>query len=419
MNSITSNGDSLFLGRQPILDRSQATIGYELLFRPTAAILPVGATLSAATADVVCSAYAELGVAQALGTQLAFIRVDADFLCNDLIQVLPATHVVFELDADLASSPVVLERCRDLNGAGYQFAVTGCDGVTNSLRPLLALASYAKLDVEGVDETILAGIVAQLRTTSLRLIADKVETPSSHALAERLGFDAFQGYYFARPVLVSGRKLGAATQTLVRLIKLLNDEAETHEIESVIKGEPALVANLLRLTNSVGVGAASRVTSVRQAITVLGRKQLSRWLQLLLFAHPDGSTGIRNNPLMQLAALRGHFLELLVQRCYPARPQMCDPAFIVGLLSVMPAALEMPMAEILAQISVSNDVRDALESHAGQLGQLLELVEHYDNNDIDAAGNMLANMGSRLGQQTLNLCLTEAIGWMMSLGVEE
>jgi EAL and modified HD-GYP domain-containing signal transduction protein len=120
MNSTTQNGKDLFLGRQPILDRSQATIGYDLLFRATAASAPVDPVASDATADVVCNAYAELGVAQALGSQLAFIHVDADFLCNDLIQVLPATHVVFELDARLAGVAHVIERCRDLHGAGYK-----------------------------------------------------------------------------------------------------------------------------------------------------------------------------------------------------------------------------------------------------------------------------------------------------------
>jgi EAL and modified HD-GYP domain-containing signal transduction protein len=97
---------------------------------------------------------------------------------------------------------------------------------------------------------------------------------------------------------------------------------------------------------------------------------------------------------------------------------MMDPAFIVGLMSVMPAALEMPMGEILEQITVTDEVRAALESRGGQLGQLLELVEHYDDNNIDGAAGMLARMGGRLGHQTLNLCLSEAIAWMMNLGQE-
>lgn len=412
MAGAANDDGNLFLGRQPILDRKQAALGYELQFQP---LQTEGQTAtSIATAEMVCGAYAELGLAKALGSQLAFIPVDESFLCNDMVQVLPAEHVVLVVEA--TDSPAVLERCRELRGAGYTLAVHGSEGLR--VGPLLTLASYAKIDIESQDEAQLAATITQLRTLPLTLIAGRVEIPAMHALAERLGFDAYQGYYFARPMLVSGRKLGVATQTLIRLISLLEKDAESSSIEAVLKGEPGLVASLLRLSNSVGVsGAGTKTTSLRHAIATLGRKQLMRWLQLLLFAHPDGR-GIRSNPLMQLAALRGHFLELLVQRCYPARPQMADPAFIVGLMSVMPAALEIPMGEILEQITLSPEVREALESRGGQLGQLLELIEYYDNSNIDGAATLLARMGGRLGHQTLNLCLSEAISWMLSLGDE-
>jgi EAL and modified HD-GYP domain-containing signal transduction protein len=407
-------GGSLFLGRQPILDRHQATLGYEFHFRTVESEQGVATPSSMATAEMVCGAFAELGLGRALGKQLAFIPVDEEFICNDLIQVLPAEQVVLVVKPDVSAAAI--ERCRELRSAGYTLAVEGCEGISNG--PLLGLASYAKVDINSNDEAHLSATVNHLRTLSLKLIADNVETPETQALAERLGFNGYQGYYFARPVLVSGRKLSVATQTLLRLITLLNQDADTAKLADVMKGEPGLVANLLRLSNSVAViGVAPKTTSVRHAIALIGRDQLRRWLKLLMFAHPDGR-GIRSNPLMQLAALRGHFLELLVQRCYPARPQMADPAFIVGLMSVMPAALEMPMGEILEQITVTPEVREALESRGGQLGQLLELIEYYDNSNIDGAATMLARMGGRLGHQTLNLCLSEAIAWMMNLGEE-
>lgn len=407
-----SQSASLFLGRQPILDRRHATLGYEFHFRTVASEQGQATPAAVATAEMVCGAFAELGLSKALGKQLAFIPVDEEFICNDMVQVLPVDQVVLVVKPDVSAAAI--ERCRELRSAGYTLAVEGCEGV--SAGPLLSLASYAKVDIKGHDEAHLVATVNHLRTLPLKLIADNVESPETQALAERLGFNGYQGYYFAHPVLVSGRKLSVATQTLLRLINLINQDADIAKLEAVMKGEPGLVANLLRLSNSVGViGVAAKTTSVRHAIALLGHNQLRRWLQLLLFAHPDGR-GIRSNPLMQLAALRGHFLELLVQRCYPARPQMADPAFIVGLMSVMPAALEMPMGEILEQITVSPEVREALESRGGQLGQLLELVEHYDDNDVNAAAAMLARMGGRLGHQTLNLCLSEAIAWMMGLG---
>lgn len=416
---MSENIDSnLFLGRQPILDRDQKTIGYEFLFRHAAtdfSNIDEGSA-AAATADVVCNAFAELGLAGALGQQRAFIKVDADFLRNDNVLLLPAETVVLELDVAQEPAPEVIARCQELHGAGYLFSISSVTALSDGVRRLLEIADYAKVDILD-DVASLNPVVSQLHAAKAQVIAMRVETPEKLQIARDLGCDAYQGYFFARPALMSGRKLGAGTQTLIRLVNLLNEDADLARVESVIKGEPGLVANMLRLTNSVAMGLPTKVTSVRQAITVLGRRQMQRWLQLLLFSRPGGP-GMHANPLMQLAALRGCFLELLVQRCYPARREWRDPAFIVGLMSVMPAALEMPMAEILQQIAVAPEVREALESHGGPLGQLLELVENYDDNNVAAAAQMLGKLGGKLGQQTLNLCLTEAIAWVLSLANE-
>src|SRR5690606_10523330 len=131
------------------------------------------------------------------------------------------------------------------------------------------------------------------------------------------------------------------------------EDADLAAVEAAFKGEPALLANLLRLTNSVGVGGAlsSRITSVRNALSVLGQRQLLRWLQLLLFSRPG--TPIGRNPLMLLAALRGRLMELVAEKLHPTRRDLQDLAFITGLMSLIPAALGLPMTEVLAHIAVA------------------------------------------------------------------
>lgn len=413
--AMTTNADKLFLGRQPIINRQHEVIGYELLFRPAAATLEDGACQSLATADVVCNAFAELGLAQALGHQRGFIHVDRAFLANDLLLVLPATTVVLLVDVADMGAPE-RARLRDLRSAGYALALCGLDRLDAQARECLELASYVCLSVD-IDAEI--SLLPQLRALQLAqplvAVATGVNDPKLQARAELLGFDAFQGYAFARPELVAGRKLDASKQALLRLLGLLQQDGEVSVMEQVMKGQPALVANLLRLSNSAAIGSPVRITSIRQAISMIGLLQLQRWVQLLLFANPNRAGGLRTNPLMQLAALRGHFMELLVQRCYPARREMLDPAFIVGIMSVMPAALELPMAEILAQLPVSEEVQVALSARSNALGQLIDLIEAYDNDDVGGAAKKLAQLGGRLGEQTLNLCLTEAIGWVLQL----
>ncbi|MEW6165841.1 MAG: HDOD domain-containing protein [Pseudomonadota bacterium] len=409
----------LFLGRQPILDGKQTLIGYELLFRDSSINRAPAAGPGVATADVICKAFTELGLAKALNSHKAFVIVDEAFLEHDAIEALPPDSVVFELDAHLAASPRAVERCLTLRQCGYSFCLThrGTD-VSAHDSELLEQAMFVKLDVQALPEARLRELLAQAAPHRLITIASHVETHAEHRRATELGFQFFQGYYFAEPVLIEGRKLDPALQGLVRIIKLLNEDAELPAIEQAFKGEAALTVKLLRLTNSVGVGLRTRIGSVRQAINIIGRRPLQRWLQLLLFSHGDDAAEFERNPLMQLAALKGNFMERLARRCYPNLTALPDLAFLAGLMSLMPAALGLPMAEIVDQIAIAPQLRMALLAREGELGLLLDLTDSYDNDDPVGAGNLLAQLGNRVGRETLNQCLAESIAWVGSLGVE-
>lgn len=408
----------VFIGRQPILDRDQVTVGYELLFRDGRENAARFADMRSATADVVCKAFAELGLADALGAQRAFINVDVEFLFDDAVQLLPSRMVVF--DVKLAGPPTaaLVERCRELRRLGYELSLSGMTRATPEWQPLLELASFVRVDINDLSPTEIRAAARNLRSPPARLIAGRVETAAAMNQARDAGFDYFQGFYFARPIIIEGRQLDPATQTLIRIINLLGTDADVADLEKAFKSEPALTVNLLRLTNSVGAGLAVKIGSVRHAITVLGRKQLQRWLSLLMFAHPGAHGGIATNPLMQWAALRGAFMELLAGRCHPAKREMRDKAYITGVMSLMPTALGMPMETILDQIGLPHDVRLALLRHEGDVGLLLELTERYDNDEMDRTVELFRRVGGRLTLQSLALCLSEAIAWVQQIGVE-
>lgn len=405
----------VFIGRQPILDREQLTVGYELLFRSSHDNDAQVTNARAATADVVCKAFGQLGFATALGDRRAFINVDSEFVFDDAVELLPADTTVLELARIDAVRPDVVARCIALRQHGYEFSVTGIAEDYDELSPMLELASYARIDVIEHPPEALTKRIQRLRTPTRKLIASRVETLETKKAALDAGFDLFQGFYFARPIIIEGRKLDASTHTLIRLINLVNDDADTARIETAFKSEPALSINLLRLVNSVGMGLANKVTSIRQAVTVIGRKQLLRWLQLLLFSHGSDKGGIAANPLMQWAAMRGCFMELLAGRSRPSDRVLRDQAFLVGIMSLMPTALGMPMDEILKQIALVPDVHAALSKREGTLGMLLELTERYDNNDMDGAAAIFGHVGGRLTLQSLSLCLAEAITWVRQL----
>ena len=422
-DQVTQARDQLrevFIGRQPILDKDHGLAGYELLFRATAensARVDSAATAKAATADVVCKAFAELGLANIFGQVRAFINVDATFLESDVVELLPKDSVVLEISVAAFADQTLLPRCQELKAKGYAFSVTGVADVGDHLWPLVDLATWLKINVDGLAGNQLQTAARALGTTRRTLIAAHVESQGQMELCRLLGFHLFQGYYFAKPVIVEGRKLDTSTQGLLRLIKLVAEDADQARLDAAFRTEPALIINLLRLTNSVGVGARTRITSVRQAIAVLGRRQLQRWLQLLLFSH-GANVDLAHNPLLQLAALRGRFMELLVERLLPGQRELRDPAFITGLMSVVPAALGMSMTDVLAQIAVGNDVRLALTHREGTLGRLFALIERYDDNDIAGTQALLTPYGAAGTMGLLGEILGETLAWVQQLGVD-
>ncbi|HQR04689.1 MAG: EAL domain-containing protein [Proteobacteria bacterium] len=408
----------VFIGRQPILDKDHTLIGYELLFRDSRVDQANFTSNTSATADVVCKAFAELGLASALGNQRAFINTDEHFLADDAIELLPRETVVLEIDLDHITNKDLEERCRILRELGYQICISGITTLPDPLPPVFEYAAYAKVDANQPDNNgsdILAIVGQRLKSHAIRLIASRVESFEQMQHCAHAGFDYFQGYYFARPTIVEGRKLGTATHQIINLINLLTSDADTSLIEAAFKREPALSVNLLRLTNSVGIGATVHVTSIHHAITLLGRRQLLRWMQLLLFSQ-NNALHAHPNPLMQLAALKGYFMELVAGRMYPTRKEMRELAFLTGIMSLVPIVLGASLESILEQISTAPEVRNALLGQEDGLGLILRLTEFYDAGDMENTQALLKRIDPPMRLQSLGLCLTEAIGWVQNIG---
>ncbi|MQY50560.1 EAL domain-containing protein [Rhodocyclus tenuis] len=411
-----SDEQQLFLGRQPILGRDQQLSAYELLFRTggVAVTAEVG-DASQATATVIANAFAEFSVGDALGPYRGFINVDQDFLFSDLIEMLPQQAVVLEILETVEPTPVVLERCRQLRVKGFSLAVDDVIQADDSYRPLLELADIIKVDVQQLSTEALAALVGKLKPLGKKLLAEKVETAEQMEICRGLGFELFQGFYFARPTIIAGRRLSPSQLTLLRLLGLLLEDAETSDIETAFKLEPGLTVNLLRLTNSVGSGMAVHITSLRHAITVLGRRQLQRWLQLLLFTNPKGEQTV--SPLLQLAATRGRFMELLAAKANAGNRELTDNAFLVGIMSLMPALLGVGMPEILAQLPVPPRIVQALTAGEGTLGKLLALALAVDSGDMEIVEATLRDLPG-IASRDINGALTQALAWANSLGVE-
>jgi EAL and modified HD-GYP domain-containing signal transduction protein len=368
-----------YLGRQPILDRNNALFGYELLFRNSGSGASAHITSGlSATAAVIAHA-GQLGLDRAIGDAQAFLNVDADVLMSDIFVFLPREKVVLELVDTFSASDEVLERMTHLKGHGFRFALHG-GAITAATERLMPLIDFVKFDMAQLANPATQAAIARFRRENKKLMAEKVEARIEYDSARSAGFDYFQGYYFAKPVIISGRKLTPSQLAVVELMKLVTSEAENIEIERSVKRDVTLALNLLRLVNTPAVGMRHKIDSVSQALIVLGRRQLERWLQILLYADPK-QQGHSNSPLLMLATTRGKLLELLAKRLRPSQRNVADVAFTVGIMSLMDALFGMRMAEILEQIPVIDEVRDALLSRQGFFGDLLKLAESIEQSD--------------------------------------
>lgn len=402
----------IFIGRQPILDRAGKLYAYELLFRQGHHNDAAVSDDLAATATVLSHVINELGVEASLGPYLGFVNFDARMLVSDAIEMLPHRKFVLEVLETVEITDGILARCRELKRLGFTLAMDDFTRLGKEHGPLLDLVDIVKIDIMGMDEATLADTVASLSPWPVRLLAEKVDSNEQAQVCRQLGFELFQGYYFARPTIIAGRKLSQSQLTLLRLLDLSLKNAEIGELEAVFKTEPGLALNLLRLTNSAASGVRHRIGSLRHAITVLGRSHLQRWLQLMLYSG-DQNGGIPN-PLMQLAATRGRFMELVAAELTDISGNLADHAFMTGIMSLMPALLQAPMAEILGSLPLLPEVRRALQSRDGILGALLSLAESIEANDETTCFELTAAMAG-LNSGTVNRAQAGALAWVASI----
>lgn len=370
---------SFHLGRQPILDRNNQLVAYELLFRHADGINQAMVTDDfLATAHVIQNTFTQFGLDKVLGKRLGFINVNADLLLSDVLELLPAQQVVLEILETVEITPRIIDRCIELRGMGFQLALDDIVDIGPQHHAILPHIQYVKLDLLGSTSWQISRAVQALHRYPVKLLAEKIDSVEQRDRCMQLGFDLFQGYFFAKPCIMSGKKPSPSQTALLRLLGLAHSDAENSEIETAFKLSPDLTISLLKLVNAVGNGAVHKIDSVGRAITMLGRRQLARWIQLLVFTQ-EGGQGGAGSPLAQTAAIRGKLMELLAQKQYPANKTLHEQAFMVGMLSLLDALFNQPLPELIATLNLSDNVRDALLQQQGILGQLLAKAQAMES----------------------------------------
>jgi c-di-GMP-related signal transduction protein len=350
------------VGRQPIFDAKLGVRGYELLFRDPTGPRPDGDRM---TADVLVRAGLDVGLTSLVGTKLAFVNATRSFLVGVNEVPFSPSQAVIEILEDVPRDNEVLAGCRRLVSKGYTLALDDYvwgDGDD----PLLGLASIVKLDVLAMSHVELATAVRQCQELGGEPLAEKVETREQLAACQDLGFDLFQGYLLSRPEVVEGQALSPSRLTCLRVLEKLCDPATSFgEVESIVRTDAALSYRFLR---AAGAGAARglyrSLSSVRDAVVMLGERRLRAWVTLMLLSGAHQGCDEQFN----IAMSRARMAELMALEL---EPRLTDQAFTVGLVSALDLLLQAPLQTIVDGLSLDNAAQEALLGHVGPLGDIL------------------------------------------------
>jgi EAL and modified HD-GYP domain-containing signal transduction protein len=404
-------GSEFFLGRQPIVGRRRELIAYELLFRSGQHDFAGVTDDFAATATVIDNLFSSLGIDRALGDRKGFINVSEDVLMSDIIEILPHSRIVLEILEDVPLTSSVLERCQQLRGLGYQLALDDVVTLQTEHKAFLDHIDYVKFDIGGMSTRCLIDLVREVRRHGAIPLAEKVETVEQYDDCKAMGFDLFQGYFFARPVVLSGRRAQPSRVALIRILRLLADADDNHVLEVALKEAPDLAMRVLKTASCAAYSPVSKVTSLRQAIALLGHRQIRQLVQIMLFAQ-HGGADLGSDPLVQTAAIRGRLMDSLAAG--QGLSHLRDEAFTVGILSLADSLLGQSMSELMALLNLEDALRAAVVEHAGPLGRLLSLVEASEGRDQDRFGAIATHLAGT-DAMVFNHMQIEAIQWARQL----
>jgi c-di-GMP-related signal transduction protein len=409
--------ENVFLGKQPILDRNQNLIAYELFFRSDEQDEKAyfDDDLIAST-NVIVNAYGHFGIQNILGEQRGFINVNRELILGDIVELLPNKHVVLEIKSTDKFDDEFIAKCFELKKTGYQCALDNVVTLNDEILRILPVINIVKIDVSQLDKESLVTLVNQYKRLPVLLLAEKVETRELAKECMDLGFEMFQGYYFAKPESIAGKRADPAKLSLLKLLQLVMGDSDIEEIDKEFKRQPGLSYNLLRMVNSAGNGLPQKINSIKQSIVLLGRKQLQRWIQLLLYTNNSSGSGDNMaNALLQTAAARGKLMELIATVERPHDKAHQERAFMVGILSLLDTLLGIEMQQIIDKLSIPEDMSKALLNRNGRLGQELKLIEASETSESGTVKSLLYELGF-LNQSKLTDLELEALGWVNRIG---
>ncbi|MGC9669190.1 EAL and HDOD domain-containing protein [Planosporangium sp. 12N6] len=391
-------GQIVHVGRQPLYNPAGDVVGYELLFRGGGAEVAASRRNAYATSQVIVNAFTEFGLPELVGNHTCFINLTREFIVGELALPFEPGQVVLEILETVEMDDEVIAGVTRLVEQGYPIAL---DDFVFGLghERLLDLASYVKIDVlDGDVERITSVVEACRQYPGIKLVAEKVETAAHTMLAHDLGFELYQGYALSRTQVVSIATLAPSRLRRLELLgALTGPETDIDHVVSIVTSDPALTFRVLRATNAASGGLSRRISSVHEAVVMLGGRRIREWVTLMLVS--DISEASDENLSTAMARAR------LCQTIAAKIDASGDAAFIAGLLWGISDVLGVPVAELVGTLPLADEVTEALVHGVGPIGEVVAMVRAYEGADTE----MLSR--TKVSPAELAQAYLSAVGW--------
>ena len=399
----------VYVARQAIFDVNKEVVAYELLFRNSKNINKfIAIENSNPTLDVIRNSFSIIGLDKVTGGKLAFINFDETLIKSGVIEAFTKDCIVVEVLETVKPDKEIIECCKNLKAKGYIIALDDFE-YNEEFDELIKYIDIIKVDFIITKGKERKEIMNRIKNKNIKFLAEKVETEEEYKEAVGYGYSYFQGYFFCKPVIISGKDISGYKFTYMNLIKELDKEnINIKNIENLIKNDVSLSYKLLKAANSAHYSMKRKITSIADAIMIIGLKELKKWIFLMTLENM-GENNI--DELVKMSLLRATFGELLSNEI---KTQISGfDAFLTGLFSLMDALMKIPIENILSELPISKDVKDALLGNENILLNLLKLIIKYEKGDWEGVNELIEEFG--LDEEFVSSCYFEAIQSLKSL----
>ncbi len=366
----------IYVARQPIFDKNQKVVSYEMLFRANKQNYYNAVDGNEATCDVISNTFLSIGIEKLTGGKKAFINFTEELLLNEIPAMLPKEYLVIEILETVEPTKEIINVCKKLKRLGYTIALD--DFVFEpKFQTLIQVADIIKVDfleTEGADRK---KIVDKLSDFNIKFLAEKVETIDDFNDAVNYGYSFFQGYFFSKPEIISEQDIPINNYSSVKILQMIyNDTFSLEVMEDIIKRDVSISYKLLRMINSSYYGFRSKINSIKQAMVILGMDEMKKWISLVMIKKTCSE---KYSELLMRGIVRARLGELIASSIKV--DNLLSDIFLMELLSNLNIVLNKPMTEILKELAINEEIKNALNGKNNNLGILHELLRSYQDGD--------------------------------------